>query len=630
MDSQQSFAKNIQVELQKRIAEVVKSNPNILSDLAKINDVDIQLDQLLQNKKAICLESLRSLNDLKQADGQLVEFTYMIQSMFNPEMYAIAAIDAEQVKNGNIDSAIEVFKYHDTITSQNLPNEHQDEFNENIVSALGDRQIYYAIPIPNQNKWSKLVGQNKNNQGQEEIGLEKKEAHHVSYQGIQVSSLDDISKYAPKLQQIGLFNYESDKDDSLHAFPCILKYYNQEQSQNPKLNQIVKVTGILSYNLNSLSDENEHEINQQEEVGDDDQYESFDRISYLYPERLIPRIHVLSSQVISYSDIYSSSIKQLSNLEVSTQAQRQVLLEALTKILGNDQISAFYLLMTLISSVNLSKDEKHYGNLFLNLLNTSQKLSSGAKISETLNDFLQSILVYSVSIPFTLKYLNAQYLQPKSSSSGKISYGSLQLPKETKHFIICDETSLQQGQLDQKGVHNVKNMINFFQDLRVPFESEFYKGFVETDVSGVILSDGKGLLYKDIQIKLEEDIDEESKQSTLFTFDILNDNNFLNQIRKYILESKNQALTVQLDEEVANNIQIDFVEKRKQQAKENILNKEIIINQESLERWIQLCRLNAASKLKKIATIEDYLEIKKLEENRIKRTMKDIKIWQQK
>ncbi|KAL4441608.1 hypothetical protein ABPG74_021540 [Tetrahymena malaccensis] len=628
MDLQQSFAKNIQVELQKKIAELIKSNPNIQNDLTKINDVEIPLEQLLQNKKPICLESLRSLNDLKQADGQLVELTYMIQSMFNPEMYAIAAVDTDQIKNGNIDTAIEVFKYHDTITSQSLPSESHDEFNESIVSALGDRSIYYAIPIPNQNKWCKSIDQIKNNSGEEEIGLEKKEAHHVSYQGIQVSSLDDISKYAPKLQQIGLFNYESDKDESLHAFPCILKYYTQEQSQNPKLNQIVKVTGILSYNFNSSNEEQENEGGQQEE--EDDQYESFDRVSYLYPERLIPRVHVLSSQFISYSDIYSLSLKKLTNLETSSQEQRQILLEALTKILGNDQISAFYVLMTLISSVNLIRDEKHYGNLFLNLVNTAKKLSSGAKISETLNDFLQSILTYSVSIPFTLKYLNTQYLQPQSSSSGKISFGSLQLPKETKHFIICDETSLQQGQLDQKGVHNVKNMINFFQDLRVPFESEFYKGFVETDVSGVILSDGKGLLYKDIQIKLEEDIDEENKQSQLFTFDMLNDNNFLNQIRKYILESKNLALTVQLDEEVANNIQIDFVEKRKQQAKENILNKEIIINQESLERWIQLCRLNAASKLKKIATIEDYLEIKKLEENRIKRAMKDIKIWQQK
>lgn len=34
-------------------------------------------------------------------------------------------------------------------------------------------------------------------------------------------------------------------------------------------------------------------------------------------------------------------------------------------------------------------------------------------------------------------------------------------------------------------------------------------------------------------------------------------------MRKYVLESKNLALTTQLDQEVADNIEIDFVEKRK-------------------------------------------------------------------
>lgn len=46
------------------------------------------------------------------------------------------------------------------------------------------------------------------------------------------------------------------------------------------------------------------------------------------------------------------------------------------------------------------------------------------------------------------------------------------------------------------------------------------------------------------------------------------------------------------------------------------------MNSDSLERWIHLCRLNAASKLKELATLEDYQEIKKYEENRIKRAMK--------
>jgi len=39
------------------------------------------------------IEDLRSLDDLLAWDGKLVELTYMIQSMFDPELYAVAAVD---------------------------------------------------------------------------------------------------------------------------------------------------------------------------------------------------------------------------------------------------------------------------------------------------------------------------------------------------------------------------------------------------------------------------------------------------------------------------------------------------------------------------------------------------------
>lgn len=41
------------------------------------------------------------------------------------------------------------------------------------------------------------------------------------------------------------------------------------------------------------------------------------------------------------------------------------------------------------------------------------------------------------------------------------------------------------------------------------------------------------------------------------------------------------------------------------------------MNQESLERWIHLTRLTAASKLKNVADIEDYTEMLQHEDRRI-------------
>lgn len=78
----------------------------------------------------------------------------MVQSMFDPELYTVAAIDTEAILTEASDKSVEVFKYHDYINyPPNLENHDQDEFNENVVSALSDRSMYYAIPIQNKNKW---------------------------------------------------------------------------------------------------------------------------------------------------------------------------------------------------------------------------------------------------------------------------------------------------------------------------------------------------------------------------------------------------------------------------------------------------------------------------------------------
>lgn len=153
----------------------------------------------------------------------------MIQGMFDPEMYSVAAIDKEAVSKEKYESAVEVFKFHEGITSQQLPGKDETEFNENVVAALADRWVYYAIPIPHRNSW--VIDQTGDSSLTKSV---EEQAQAMSYNGVNISSASDISTYAEELQRLGVFNYEKKK--SHPSFPCILKYYAKNEKTTPKLN----------------------------------------------------------------------------------------------------------------------------------------------------------------------------------------------------------------------------------------------------------------------------------------------------------------------------------------------------------------------------------------------------------
>lgn len=190
------------------------------------------------------IEDLRSLDDLLAWDGQLVELTYMIQSMFDPELYAVAAVDTNLLSSENKEETqniAEVFKYHETLTfPPSLGDHNEEEFSESVVTSLADRSIFYAIPIPSSSKWW------ENKQKQVEIAEKIEEESDgqiskadvpkwsITYKNLHISSASDVDSYGGELQRLGVFNCESSKERQ--SFPCILKYYTESEKQTPKLN----------------------------------------------------------------------------------------------------------------------------------------------------------------------------------------------------------------------------------------------------------------------------------------------------------------------------------------------------------------------------------------------------------
>lgn len=68
----------------------------------------------------------------------------------------------------------------------------------------------------------------------------------------------------------------------------------------------------------------------------------------------------------------------------------------------------------------------------------------------------------------------------------------LQLSKDT-HLII-DETCLEQGRLDSVGVGNITALANMINTQKVEYDFKYYKMEFDSDISVLILSEGKSLL----------------------------------------------------------------------------------------------------------------------------------------
>lgn len=68
----------------------------------------------------------------------------------------------------------------------------------------------------------------------------------------------------------------------------------------------------------------------------------------------------------------------------------------------------------------------------------------------------------------------------------------LQLSKDT--HLVLDETKMEQGRLDATGVNNIAALGNMIMTQKVEYDFKYYKMEFDSDVSVLVLSEGKSLL----------------------------------------------------------------------------------------------------------------------------------------
>ncbi|XP_071949146.1 mini-chromosome maintenance complex-binding protein-like [Antedon mediterranea] len=544
------------------------------------NRVSKTFGQRLENPDSLLW--IPSLNDVPLHDlktNVLVRFRCMIQDMFDPEFY-IGAYEIIDKTSGQ--KEIKCGMYRDIAECST----HQHIDMNAATTVPMDRQTLYCVPLPGENQWVKDIYADQSKCKQSTTCHNSRPKRRLDEDQLTMSSgcgLDLSTKASPAVPMedesaAGDANDEKkakkdeEKGDEMKGitghiqdlnFPladetgpaCLVKIY--DNFEGFKVNDGIEFVGILSVDP-ALSDNNSGEISS---FGGEDSMVTEEQRVHSPPPSLVPRLHVLIANKLAHSNpLLPSNLAATSVLETMkahSEVVRSNLCSMFADVLGGDELAGEYLLLHLLSNVYARREMLSLGKFALNI--------SGCRTSSCLpikiNTLLQTIVTKSHFLPMTLKNMNTLRFTPKKNySEHRLKSGMLQLTEKT--HVIIDETVLEPGQLDQKGIENLKALGNAITWQKLQYDFNFHTADFPTNLVLLILSEAKSMLPSDCHIKLEySHTDEQLSVGFDNVMSKLNDS-VLTKIRSYL--GLMRELDYNLPEPIQKEIEEEFVELRKQ------------------------------------------------------------------
>ncbi|KAG0207841.1 hypothetical protein BGX31_002487 [Mortierella sp. GBA43] len=256
------------------------------------------------------------------------------------------------------------------------------------------------------------------------------------------------------------------------------------------------------------------------------------------------------------------------------EAIRKDLIRYIASALHGDQLASELVLLHFLARIYSRPSGTVLGKLSLNLRDTASTSSVYARLAHV----MKSILPKVHTVPMSLQTLNNDFFFPRSDED--LSSGVLQVTRGT--CMLFDETVMEEGVLGDKGLKNLKALsdVSLHQTLNYVFP--FNNLEFQTDISLLIVSNGKSLVPVDCAITLKHDtsVDEiltEPAEEQLVLF------------RKYI--SVLRLAEYKFSEEMAKEIETEFMEQRKAATAARIA----LITPHDLAFNISLARLVALS-----------------------------------
>ncbi|OXB82592.1 UNVERIFIED_CONTAM: hypothetical protein H355_005847 [Colinus virginianus] len=529
-----------------------------------------------------------SLNDVPVhylKPNSLVKFRCMVQDMFDPEFYMGVYETVDPNTNARV---LHFGKYRDV--AECGPQQEIDMNSSQTVTS--ERQTFYCVPVP--------AGC--------AVVLNPQFYAYISASQARVSP---STSYTPSRHKR---SYEEDEDMEQHPSKqkeqhtgekgpaCLVKVY--ESWDTFKVNDVLEVYGILSVDpvLSIVSNE-ERDSSTLEPVEYMDIAE--EQRVHSPPSSLVPRIHVILAHKLQHINPLlpvclneEESKTFVSNFMSELSPVRAELLGFLTHALLGDSLAAEYLILHLISTVYARRDVLPLGKFTVNLSGCPKN----SVFTEHIYRIIQQLVPASYRLQMTIENMNhSRFIPHKDYTANRLVSGILQLASNTS--LVVDETQLEQGQLDTKGVHNVKALGNLITWQKVDYDFSYHQMEFPCNINILITSEGRSLLPSDCQVQLQPQLippNMEEYMNSLLTAVLPS---VLNKFRIYL--SLLRLLDYSISDEVTKAVEEDFVEMRKNDPES--------ITADDLHRTLLVARFLSLSAGQTTLSRERWLRAKQLE-----------------
>ncbi|UZJ53890.1 hypothetical protein CBS101457_003210 [Exobasidium rhododendri] len=455
---------------------------------------------------------------------------------------------------------------------------------------LGSLTTLFAVSLPGQTKWS-----------------ERMEDDLVGSVAGDLASKMDLNGASQRAATEGSTVLKS-KLPTGSETGVLLKVYDEDLAESVRVAQAVDVIGILDESSLPSTDWSGEAVAGGGETGD-----------------LYPALHVITMQ--------RADMHWFDPLDEGKEAEiRDALIQYLAQGLQGDRIAAEWLLLSLIAKIHTRTTSHILGPLSLNI--SSYRASSEGP---TLLSLLSDILPLVVNQSLDLKHLNDKgtSFAPKSQADEfGLQAGRLQLVDGTLLFI--DENTMQEGQLKEVGIENIRSLSSLLTSRKLAYTFPFSNLEMETDISCVVLSQGKSFLPLDVQLPLRPQQSPSgskhggrsataSSSSQQAAFTVSDYRQYLSSVQTQSSLSKHFSITSEISEKIQNDfVQVRNAKKESGGGSEGSRSGKLASGMESQEdfsRTIHIARLLCISRGQRQLSWQDWEHAKSLEAERSSRLL---------
>ncbi len=230
---------------------------------------------------------------------------------------------------------------------------------------------------------------------------------------------------------------------------------------------------------------------------------------------------------------------------------RSSLLSHLTATCGGDSLAASLLLLCFVSRVQKRSPEGVMGKLTVELTRSSSTFAG------RLTALCAKLLTHSVTLPITTATLSSTLLFPaKNYDDDSLSHSPLLLPPAST--LVLDATALDGGELGGVGVRNVAVLNRLLEEQVLMHDFAFHEVLVPLDVSAVVLSPSRGLLFAHVSVPMAAAGADDGAGDTVAPVG----EGEWNVWRQYMAAVKADAVQFHVGESVAAVVERLFVERR--------------------------------------------------------------------